>query len=287
MNDKTELGLYHYKMIYAIEEKIQTIADENMLFHSITKEIEKHTSAEIGLFFKIKGGKATLMSCFVIDFEKIKDLDFSVESSYLSWAIDYKIPLKSDDISADKRIVHLKHPLSGIGISLNSLLLIPVYIGEEILGAIELFNSKTNFTPQDLKALSIIARHLALNLKNKSLARELGDRCNYLMRIVNSLSSGLMAMSSKEELLLINPKAIELLRIKNKNPSIKDIDKDIYERLKLLMKGGKNLARQEMTYNGKILGYSCVVVKDEKGLTNGIIFLFQDITAYKQKAEVK
>ncbi len=286
MNDKTELGLYHYKMIYAIEEKIHTIADESMLFHSLAKELGKHTSAGIGLFFKIKGGKSTLMSCFGIDFEIIKGLDFSIESSYLSWAVDYKIPLKCDDIASDKRIAHLKHPLSGLGISLNSLLLIPVYIGEEILGAIELFNSKTNFTIQDLKALTIIARHLAVELKNKTL-QELGHRCDYLAKIVNSLSSGLMAISSKEELLFVNPKAIELLKINNKNPSIKDIDKVIFKKLKLLMKDGKNLARQEMIYKGKTFGYSCVVVKDEKGKVNGIIFLFQDITLYKQKAEAK
>lgn len=286
MNDNAELGLYHYKLIFSIEEKIYSIKDERLLFQTLADDLKNHTSAQIGIIFRLSGEKLTPVSCFGMDFNTLKDIDFSRQSGYAGWVLEYNIPLKSDNISTDKRLSSISDPVAGTGIKLNSILAVPIIQDKELLGIIELINSSSSFTAQDIKALTVVARHLALNLKNRQLTADLSGRCNYLSKIVNNLSSGLLVLEENGKIIISNPKALEILNLTQKPGDISEIDMELSPSIKTLLKNKKNLSRQELIWKDKVIGYACMTVKDETLGKDGIIFLFQDITAYK-KAEGK
>ncbi len=286
MNEKTELGLYHYKLIFSIEEKIHRLKDENLLFDSLIADLKNNTSAQIGIFFKMEGTKLVPASAFGIELNTLKSLNFDINAGYAGWAIEYLMPLKSDNISLDKRLSAISDPLSGTGLKLNSVLAVPVFFEKEALGVIELLNSSSGFTAQDIEAMTVIARHLAINLKNRHLLQELGGKCNYLSKIVSSLSSGLLVVEENQKIVLSNPKALEIMQLKEKPSDLSQIPQETSLEIKRLLKDKKNLSRQEFSQGEKVIGYSCMTVKEDFSKNFGLIFLFQDITAYK-KAEAK
>ncbi|GAB4030353.1 MAG: hypothetical protein Fur0012_06170 [Elusimicrobiota bacterium] len=282
MNDNTELGLYHYKLIFSIEEKIYSIKDEKLLFQTLADDLKNNTSAQMGIVFRLYGSKLTPESCFGLDINMLKDMDFSRQSGYAGWVMEYNLPLKSDNVSTDKRLSSISDPVVGTGIKINSILAVPVIQDKELLGIIELINSSSSFTAQDLRVLTVVARHLAVNLKNRQLTADLSGRCNYLSKIVNNLSSGLLVLEENGKIIISNPKALEILNLAHRPSDLSEIDNELSPSIKTLLKNKKNLSRQELIWKDKVIGYACMTVKDENMENNGIIFLFQDITAYKK-----
>lgn len=286
MNDKTELGLYHYKLIFSVEEKIHRLKDENLLFNSLMADLKNGITAQIGIFFKLDNAKLIPVSSFGIDLDTLKSLDFSVNGTYAGWAIEYMMPLKSDNVSVDKRLSYILDPLCGTGLKINSLLAVPVFFDKEPFAVIELLNSSSAFTLQDVEAITVIARQVAISLKNRHLIQDVIGKYNYLSKIVSSLSSGLLVVEDNQKIIFSNPKSLEIMQIKENPSNLSQIPREISSEIKKLLQNKKNVSRQELKQKDRIIGYSCMAVKDEKSINSAIIFLFQDITAYK-KSEVK
>ncbi len=155
-----------------------------------------------------------------------KPTPFSVGKGLAGWVIEKKQPVIIPDVAQDVRWIPLP---SESGMVRKSALAVPLLLGEEALGAILLFHPDPSyFTEDHLKLVSAAAAQVAQAINNAELYRLITDQAQRLgdmlqeqaaeayriQTILSSITDGILVLDEKNNILMLNPSAEEMLGVK-------------------------------------------------------------------------
>ena len=127
------------------------------------------------------------------------------------------------DVQQDARFS--PSPIEGI----QSELAVPVQLGEEVVGVLDLQSVEPHaFSEDDARLMEILAAELAIAIQNARLYTELEDHNNQLRQAVKDATDGLLHSKERVDLILNNsPEPVILLRsdgtFDTANPSFRDL----------------------------------------------------------------
>ena len=114
-----------------------------------------------------------------MDREPVKDAELKVSRSIARSVLELGKPVRSDDVSTDRRFQGLG---AGQETGMSSVLCVPVRSGDKVLGAIYVDNrfEPNAFTDNHLRWLEILADQVAVAIRNAQLFEELRSRSKEL-----------------------------------------------------------------------------------------------------------
>lgn len=289
------LGLSHYQLLSEILEKIHYIYDEAELSRVILDALSSALGAEAGTIYNVTAAQEIIpMAAHGASLHLLKALGFPAGKGVVGWVAQYGQPAKTDEAQTDERFLGIADAATGF--TTRTILAAPILARGKVIGVLEFINKKEGlFSSPDLELLSMIGRELGIAFENVRLVRELRGNHAYLKSILGGLGAGLIVLDHEQRVVLINPRACELLRVEpgldlENRPAISKVSEKAPEFSKLMIalaRGGKPVQRGELRTvleaREAAFGYSAVPVTAEAGLPQGMTFLFQDITAYAEK----
>lgn len=290
------LGLSHYQLLSDILERIHYIYDEEELSRVVLKELSNALNTEAGTIFRVSESQDLIPTAsYGASLDLLKALGFSSGKGVAGWVAQYGQPVKVDNPQTDPRFMGAADAATGF--KTRSILSAPVMAKGKVVGVLEFINKKEGgFTIPDLELLSMIGRELGIAFENVLLIRKLMESHSYLKSIVCGLSAGLLVLDHEQRVVVINPRACEILCVDPKldlenRPAVAKVAENAPEFSKLMIslaRNGKPVQRGEFKtafVPGEVtLGYSATPVTDKAGLPAGMTFLFQDITAYARNS---
>jgi len=219
----------------------------------------------------------------------------------VSWVVETGNPAIVNNPSKDERFSQYYDYISGF--KTGSILCVPLKVGDEVLGAIEVVNSVRNkkFTNYELEMLinlsyeTSIALHKAILYSNVNLERE------KMKKILENIGDGLIILDGRKRLSMwnnvannffnisqeyIQKRCTEVLKCRNANGELMcsecPLDKMVFQGLSILQYEMK-------TWNGQkeyILGCNLSAIWEGRKVTNFILAL-RDISLLKELDRMK
>jgi two-component system, CitB family, sensor kinase len=195
---------------------------------------------------------------------------------------------------------YLSEGVGTLGHSLRAF--VPVYqdgvqVGAVVAGVLigdvkeEYKNSAYKFMPYLILSivLALIGATLISNnikktiygLEPKEIAFILSER----EAILEGIEDGLIAVNDKNQLILINKTAKNLLKINENNNMEQISDYKYFSGLKYVLESDEALLKCEVNINSTVLMVNYYPLRDNNGLLIGAIASFQDMTKVKEMAE--
>lgn len=291
--NEVNLGLYHFKLMFDVLKALHSINDDEELAKYTVSKISDFLDTEAGTFFYLEStGKLYPAASFGISVDELRNFDFKVGKGFAGWVIEHMQPIKVENPMDDPRF-YGKVDLA-TGFKTKNIIAAPITSKDKPIGALEFINRKSGpFVAQDLELISRLGREIGIALEHIKLIKELEQKRLFQNAVTNSLSAGLITIDDKGNLLEINPRAEKILNI-----SASGIEKIHYSKvlspcpefmgvIEQIMSSQQSINRQEikMRINGsvKLIGYSGILILNDKKARLGSAILFQDITKYKQK----
>jgi len=289
------LGLSHYQLLGEILEKIHYIYDEDELSKVVLDALSNALGTEAGTIYNVSAALEIIpMASQGASLHLLKALGFPAGKGVVGWVAQYGQPAKADEAQTDKRFLGIADAATGF--TTRTILAAPILARGKVIGVLEFINKKDGaFSSPDLELLSMIGRELGIAFENVRLIRELKGNHAHLKSIISGLGAGLIVLDHEQRVVLINPRACEILRVEpgldlGNRPAVSKVSEKAPEFSKLMIalaRSGKPVQRGEFktVFEAReiVFGYSAVPVTAEAGLLPGMTFLFQDITAYTEK----
>jgi signal transduction histidine kinase len=148
---------------------------------------------------------------------------FEFDRDVAGWVVHHGKPVLSRNVKQDGRFGH------GSGLPISSLISVPLFLGDEAIGALIATNSDRDaFTTEDLNLLNAFADQAAVAVSNARLYDQLvqeqmqtaqlyqhvEERRNELEAILRGIGDGVIVTDPALNLLLMNPVAIRIFRVK-------------------------------------------------------------------------
>ncbi|MGE5530766.1 MAG: ATP-binding protein [Bacteroidota bacterium] len=168
-------------------------------------------------------------------------------------------------------------------------------IDERVIGVMHVFNKRyeQDFNEDDVRLLEMLADQAAAVISNAQLYIELTEKKQELEDTFESIHSGVIVVSPRGMLRLINPAACKMLNI----PTISYVgqplreavtDTSIIELFQETWKDNKEVTR-EINFEGgrRIYQAETSMMGDDNGETHSLVAIFNDITEIRQVERMK
>ena len=159
-------------------------------------EVLRILDAEAGTLFLLDTDGEELIFEIVKgpDARKLKGKRFPVTKGIAGWVVRFKKPYISTEVDNDP--LWYKEFTSSLTLQTKNILCVPVVVGENVYGAIELINKKDAgaFTHQDLEILELLGKHIGIVIQNMRAVLEAKKKIaqfETLLDIANLLNSSL------------------------------------------------------------------------------------------------
>lgn len=170
---------------------------------------------------------------------------------------------------------------------------IPIVISEHPVGILTVASTKTGLyrTSEEVEILYTIMSQASEAISKLQTVLEIEK--GKLNAMVASMADGVLMVDTKNRLLVINPRAKDMLNIKKTDATIFDILDATADQFDLRTKIEESLKTDELVIEkdvqlGKwIVQILITPVKDKKGTPLGTVVLFQDITKEKQLEKMR
>ncbi len=194
-------------------------AERRAVLHQISQDVVRFSQDSEQIYSSIHGAAGKLMPCnvFTISLQntakEANDFVYRVEGDhrYPFESIDSKIGLTSKIVQTGKSVIlrnNAEIETSGAGrfgppVHVQSAVLVPMRIGERVLGAISAQSYQPDAYGEEEQALlEMLATHAATAIENARLYEETQNRIKE-METINRLSSSLRTTTSQAEMLEI------------------------------------------------------------------------------------
>ncbi len=253
----------------------------------------RYANGKLNLQHSIPDNKA--QQSFVIDVEKIP--------GFLK-AVKFKQPEALNRISTDNPIsVYFR---STLNLNIRSFMLFPVMFEGEVQGVVQIIRyTDAPFTRDDFEIGQLLTRLLSGVLRVEKIRDTLQENLDnrvwkfyyqFLDRIINQLSFGILVISEELRILYLNKVALELLNLNDAEEITYKRLTDILDRknvetiLKSCSLTRDTYERPELVLTGKngekvLVGFTVQQYRDESGDGAGYIISLKDITYSKEMQE--
>ncbi|MCE5241276.1 GAF domain-containing protein [bacterium] len=168
-------------------------------------------------------------------------------------------------------------------------------IDERVIGVMHVFNKRyeQDFNDDDVRLLEMLADQAAAVISNAQLYIELTEKKQELEDTFESIHSGVIVVSPRGVVRLINPAACSMLSLHNgtyAGQNIKDVvtEKAVLELFQETFRGNKELTREIGLDGGRhIYQAETSMMGDENGDTHSVVAIFNDITEIRQVERMK
>ncbi len=168
-------------------------------------------------------------------------------------------------------------------------------IDERVIGVMHVFNKRyeQDFNEDDVRLLEMLADQAAAVISNAQLYIELTEKKQELEDTFESIHSGVIVVSPRGLVRLINPAACGMLNLRNgayAGQNLKDVitEKAILELFQETFQGNKELTREIGLDSGRhIYQAETSMMGDENGDTQSVVAIFNDITEIRQVERMK
>ncbi|MCX8082331.1 MAG: PAS domain-containing protein [bacterium] len=193
----------------------------------------------------------------ILNFESENEIPFECKSFMNTINCRFAFPLKT-----------LKGELIGV-----------FFAGDKVTG--------DEVTSKDISSLSMIMDYLSTVFENAFLYKEICFRKEYQEAIFYNIPTGIIAVDKKGKIVVFNPYAEEIFRIKFeevKNEPIEKVGSQIADFIRRALNTGETFNRVEIEYipTRVILGLSINILKEADGGVNGAVAIFQNLTVIKE-----
>lgn len=197
------------------------------------------------------------------------------------WVARYHEPLLAPEAAADPRF---RPELDGPA---ASLLCVPIFDRLDFSGALSYADGPNPLAQEDMRFALAVSQHVSLSLRRLKLESMVNRVTSYNSSILDNLSGGFLALDLRGRVMICNPAARRILAVQGEVtdlpiesalPAIPQLAAVLRETLskKAVVK------RQELrwTYEGqgRLLGYSTMLIQDTEGRFTGAGVMFQDLT---------
>lgn len=159
---------------------ISSTMDVNQILKIIIEEAINLASAEQGSVMIVDEESPRGMRTLVRGRREEREPVYRLATQITGWIIKNKKPLLSKDIRKDSRFKGLRL----VSLPFRSVLSVPLKVGKEIIGSINLMNREGEFSEDDMRLLSIIASQSAQVVQNARSHEKLSEENVYLRREV-------------------------------------------------------------------------------------------------------
>jgi PAS domain S-box-containing protein len=208
--------------------------------------------------------------------------------------VEYNLPIQFtlSDTPSSSDLGHLTEHLQA-----GAILLIPLSIGEETLGLVEVISkSERVFKERELRTARTIASHAAVALKNTDLFKQIQEKHESLLAVLNSSDEGILMADPAGRIAIANHHIENLIGLPLPdllNKKISDLDHDITSRLGfsqeeieerlMAMQNDVALSTRVESYEIKKPNYRSLertesVVKDSTGNHIGWLVILRDVS---------
>ncbi len=212
-----ELSRYRERLegIHHVAQQLAQIEDLSQLCHQVLRTIHRYFAYEYGALILKESGESGTVLCIRAVESLLTGIKYHEGDCFpiggqpgqgiTSWVAETGQPVVSGEVHRDPRYIE-GHP------EVNSELAVPIHLGPEILGVLDIESRQANaFSSDDVKLLSTLASQLAVAISNISrrqrLQAALGER-EYINHFLQGLNQ---AKDLNEMLELILRRGIELL----------------------------------------------------------------------------
>ena len=179
----------HLSSTHDLARLLQAIVD-------VACELTKSEGASI-LLYDHASGELRFEAVPGFQEQNIKGVSVPLESSVAGWIFTHARPMVLQDAKADPRIY--REVDRSIEFQTNSLLGVPLMVGQRPIGVIEAVNKqdKSQYNEDDLAVLETLAGQAAIAIENVRLLKKLQDANSELMRL-DRMKSDFIAIASHE-----------------------------------------------------------------------------------------
>lgn len=168
-------------------------------------------------------------------------------------------------------------------------------IDERVIGVMHVFNKRyeQDFNEDDVRLLEMLADQAAAVISNAQLYIELTEKKQELEETFESIHSGVIVVSPRGMIRLINPAACRMMSIPEISyvgRSLKDVvsNQIILELFAETWKQNKEVTKEVSFENGRhIYQAETSMMGDENGETHSLVAIFNDITEIRQVERMK
>lgn len=289
---RMKLGLFHFQLLYQVLEQIHYLHDEDELANSVLQAVANALNAEAGTIFKMQADAGLFpLASFGVSLEKLRGVPFHSSRGVAGWVVQHSQPVKVDQPAMDQRFSGGIDAVTGF--KTRSILAAPILTKGQVIGVIEFLNKNGGpFTAPDLEMVSMIGREVGIAFENVRLIRDLKRMQALLDATTSSLTAGILIVDSESRLLKINPSALRILMMSDKEtdllgqptekflmgypPLVGAVQEGVASKDPIMRRDVKILTQR----GERVIGYSLTPVVESNGHRLGTALLFQDITKY-------
>ncbi|MHB8874440.1 MAG: response regulator [Myxococcaceae bacterium] len=173
-----------------------------------------------------------------------------------------------------------------------SQLTVPLVAGGRPVGTLSLFSSKPGaYTGEDGELLDVLANQTTDAIQTLRLHEDEAQR--RIERMVESMADGVLLTDEKNEIVVLNPAARQLLRLGDDpgHLTARHLQETLgfypFELVRGWEYGGAQVLREEIKIFDRTIHSTVTPVADAKGTLKGVVVVLRDITEQKQLEERK
>lgn len=168
-------------------------------------------------------------------------------------------------------------------------------VDERVIGVMHVFNKRyeQDFNDDDVRLLEMLADQAAAVISNAQLYIELTEKKQELEETFESIHSGVIVVSPRGMLRLINPAACRMLALADGNYAGRPFgdvitDPTVRELFSETLKGNREMVREINFEGGRhIYQAETSMMGDDNGDTHSVVAIFNDITEIRQVERMK
>lgn len=168
-------------------------------------------------------------------------------------------------------------------------------VDERVIGVMHVFNKRyeQDFNEDDVRLLEMLADQAAAVISNAQLYIELTEKKQELEETFESIHSGVIVVSPRNIIRLINPAACHMLTLPDGNYAGRPLaevitDPTVRELFGETLKTNKEMVREVNLENGRhIYQAETSMMGDDNGDTHSVVAIFNDITEIRQVERMK
>jgi len=168
-------------------------------------------------------------------------------------------------------------------------------IDERVIGVMHVFNKRyeQDFNDDDVRLLEMLADQAAAVISNAQLYIELTEKKQELEETFESIHSGVIVISPRNTVRLINPAACRMLSLSDGSRAGQPLadaveEKSILELFEETIRTGKEMTREIALDGGRhIYQAETSMMGDESGDAHSVVAIFNDITEIRQVERMK
>jgi len=287
------------RVLHQIANAVHTTKDLNELFNTIRQDLSVILNTE-NFFIALYDRKSDTFTLPYIEDDKDTFDTFPAGKTLTAYVVKHDKPLLVTD--EDMHRLTQSGEVETIGASSKIWLGVPLKAGKEIIGAlvVQSYTDETAYDEKDLQILKFVSSQIGLSIERKRAQEALREERDKAQRYLDVAGVMFIAIDADQQVTLVNKKGCEILGYKEQDiigknwfdnflpEAVRDKVKPVFTKL---MAGEVEpvecFENPVLTKSGekRIIAWHNTILKDETGMTLGILSSGEDITERKQAEE--